>query len=45
MIPHPQSHQSVRRFAFPSEAEVLGRVTGVAMRIADGAVMEDGAPA
>jgi transcriptional regulator with XRE-family HTH domain len=34
-IPHPQSRQSVRYFEYPSQAAVVGRVTGVAMRIAD----------
>jgi len=34
VIPHLNSPQSIRRFAFPAEAEILGRVTGVAMRIA-----------
>ena len=32
-IPHPQSRLAVRHFDFPSQAEVIGRVTGVAMRI------------
>jgi transcriptional regulator with XRE-family HTH domain len=33
VIPHPHSHQDVRRFDHPSQAEIIGRVTGVAMRI------------
>jgi transcriptional regulator with XRE-family HTH domain len=33
IIPHPHSHQDVRRFDYPSQAEIIGRVTGVAMRI------------
>lgn len=33
VIPHPHSHQDVRRFDFPSQAEIVGRVTGIAMRI------------
>jgi len=33
VVPHPQSRQSVRQFAHPSQAEIVGRVTGVAMRI------------
>lgn len=33
VIPHPHSHQDIRRFDFPSQAEIVGRVTGVAMRI------------
>ena len=39
VIPHPQSRQPVRNFEHPSQAEVVGRVTGVAMRI----VAEEGA--
>jgi RNA polymerase sigma factor (sigma-70 family) len=35
-IPHPQSRLAVRHFDFPSQAEVVGRVTGVAMRIVEG---------
>ena len=33
VIPHPNSHQDVRRFDYPSQAEIVGRVTGVAMKI------------
>jgi transcriptional regulator with XRE-family HTH domain len=33
VIPHPHSHQNARRFDYPSQAEIVGRVTGVAMRI------------
>jgi transcriptional regulator with XRE-family HTH domain len=33
LLPHPLSPCTVRRFAFPGEAEVVGRVTGVAMRL------------
>jgi len=33
VIPHPHSHLDVRRFDYPAEAEIVGRVTGVAMRI------------
>jgi len=33
VIPHPHSHQDVRRFDHPTQAEIVGRVTGVAMRI------------
>jgi RNA polymerase sigma factor (sigma-70 family) len=35
IIPHPQSHQDIRRFDYPSQAEIVGRVTGVAMRIVE----------
>jgi len=33
VIPHTLSHQNIRRFDYPSEAEIVGRVTGVAMRL------------
>ena len=33
VIPHPHSHQDIRRFDYPSQAEIVGRVTGVAMQI------------
>ncbi len=33
LIPHPLSPRGIRQFAYPSEAEIIGRVTGVAMRI------------
>jgi transcriptional regulator with XRE-family HTH domain len=33
LIPHPLSPCTIRRFAFPGEAEVVGRVTGVAMQL------------
>jgi transcriptional regulator with XRE-family HTH domain len=42
VIPHPQSLQSVRHFDYPSEAEVVGRVTGVVMRIVDEEIPESG---
>ena len=42
VIPHPQSRQAHRNFAHPSEAEVVGRVTGVAMRIVEGSAPEGG---
>ncbi len=35
VIPHPHSHQDIRRFEYPSEAEIVGRVTGVTMRIVE----------
>jgi len=34
IIPHLNSPQSIRSFACPAEADIVGRVTGVAMRIA-----------
>ncbi|MDE3170949.1 MAG: helix-turn-helix transcriptional regulator [Acidobacteriota bacterium] len=33
LIPHPLSGCMIRQFAYPSEAEVIGQVTGVAMRL------------
>jgi transcriptional regulator with XRE-family HTH domain len=44
IIPHPHSHQDVRRFDFPSQAEIVGRVTGVAMRIVGERSPEPGQP-
>lgn len=35
VIPHPQSRQNIRQFDYPSQAEIVGRVTGVAMRIVE----------
>ena len=34
LVPHPYSPCKHRLFAFPNEAEIIGQVTGVAMRIA-----------
>jgi hypothetical protein len=34
IVPHPLSQTRTRQFACPGEAEIVGRVTGVAMRIA-----------
>jgi transcriptional regulator with XRE-family HTH domain len=39
-IPHPLSSCSTQVFAYPSEVEIVGRVTGVAVRL----VREDDAP-
>ncbi len=33
LVPHPLSQCGVRQFAYPAEAEIVGRVTAVAMRI------------
>src|SRR5580704_15721701 len=33
VIPHSHAHREVRTFDYPAEAEIVGRVTGVAMRI------------
>ena len=34
-IPHPNSKCEVRRFAYPREADIVGRVIGVTMRLVD----------
>jgi transcriptional regulator with XRE-family HTH domain len=44
VIPHPHSHQDVRRFDYPAQAEIVGRVTGVAMRIAQDRATRIGEP-
>jgi transcriptional regulator with XRE-family HTH domain len=36
VIPHPNSPVEIRRFPYPGEAVIVGRVTGVAMRIVEG---------
>jgi hypothetical protein len=33
LIPHPLSPCSTRQFAYPGEAEIIGQVTAVAMRL------------
>jgi transcriptional regulator with XRE-family HTH domain len=33
LIPHPLSGCPIRQFVYPSEAEIIGQVTGVAMRL------------
>jgi transcriptional regulator with XRE-family HTH domain len=33
LIPHPLSGCGIRQFAFPDDAEIIGQVTGVAMRL------------
>lgn len=35
LLPHPLSQCSIRQFESPTEAEIVGRVTAVAMRIVD----------
>jgi hypothetical protein len=34
-IPHPNSKCEVRRFPYPREAEIVGRVIGVTMRLVE----------
>jgi transcriptional regulator with XRE-family HTH domain len=36
LVPHISSPQPIRRFSYLDEAEIIGRVTGVAMRIVGG---------
>jgi len=33
LVPHPLSGCSIRQFAYPSEAEIVGQITGMAMRL------------
>jgi hypothetical protein len=33
LLPHPLSRSHVRQFTYPGEAEIVGRVTGIAMRV------------
>jgi hypothetical protein len=33
LIPHPDSGEQTRTFRYPDEVDVVGRVTGIAMRI------------
>jgi transcriptional regulator with XRE-family HTH domain len=33
LVPHPLSGCTIRQFSYPSEAEIIGQVTGVAMRL------------
>lgn len=33
LVPHPLSKVPVRQYAYPNEAEIIGQVTGVAMRL------------
>lgn len=35
LLPHPLSPSSVRRFSYGTEAEIVGQVTAVAMRLSD----------
>jgi transcriptional regulator with XRE-family HTH domain len=35
LIPHPDSGEQTRTFRYPGEVDVVGRVTGIAMRIED----------
>lgn len=35
LLPHPLSPCSIRQFVYGSEAEIVGQVTGVAMRVVD----------
>lgn len=42
LIPHPLSGCTIRQFAHPAEAEIVGQVTGVAMRlVSQGADSDD----
>ena len=39
LVPHVLSPQGIRSFAHPDQAEIIGRVTGVAMKIATGELL------
>ena len=34
-VPYPNSRCEIRRFPYPREAKIVGRVTGVTMRLAE----------
>ena len=34
-VPHPNSKCEIRQFVYPRDAEIVGRVTGVAMRLTE----------
>jgi hypothetical protein len=42
VVPHLNSPTPIRHFEYPREAEIVGRVTGVAMRIAEGGLLVGG---
>jgi transcriptional regulator with XRE-family HTH domain len=44
LIPHPLSGLAIRQYPYPDEAEIVGQVTGVAMRLATPAAMSDALP-
>jgi len=44
LLPHPLSGCTIRQFAYPSEAEIVGQVTGVAMRLIPPAAGSDETP-
>lgn len=44
LIPHPLSGCTIRQFAYPDEAELVGQVTAVAMRLAANGEEPPGAP-
>lgn len=44
LIPHPLSGSAIRQYAYPHDAEIIGQVTGVAMRLVYPPVPSSGAP-
>jgi RNA polymerase sigma factor (sigma-70 family) len=44
VVPHAHSHQGIRCYDYPTQAEIVGRVTGVAMRIVEQRGPEIGRP-
>jgi len=45
LVPHPLSRNRLRHFAYAREAEIIGRVTGIAMRIVRPGKRTPGVPA
>jgi transcriptional regulator with XRE-family HTH domain len=44
LIPHPLSGSAIRQYAYPDEAEIIGQVTGVAMRLVCPSTAPSGGP-
>lgn len=44
LIPHPLSACTIRQYAYPNEAEIIGQVTAVAMRLVGHGEEPDGVP-
>lgn len=44
LVPHPLSGCGIRQFAYPDEAEIVGQVTAVAMRLVSNGAPPAGAP-
>jgi hypothetical protein len=44
LVPHPLSSCAIRQFLYGTDAEIVGQVTGIAMRIADAIERPDETP-